>query len=90
MASGSGQTLSSTRISSQLAETLAENSTTFNPEIESTKISTTSTPWAQLTTKSIFFKEIEISDDKSILGREKMETSSTHEITDISRTFFYH
>ena len=91
MTSGPGQTLSSTRIGSQLAETLAETSTLFNPEIESTKISTTSTPWARLTTKSKFFKEIEISDDKSVLGREDMETSSTSEVIDpllISRAHF--
>ena len=71
-----------------MAETLAETSTTFNPEIESTKISTT---WARLTTKSGFFKEIELSDDKSILGREDMETSSTSKVTDpllISRKHF--
>ena len=74
-----------------MAETLAETSTTFNPEIESTKISTISTPWARLTTKSTFFKEIEILDDKSILGREDMETSSTSKVIDplmISRKQF--
>ena len=90
MASEPGQTLPSTTIASQLSETLAETSTTFNPEIESTKIST-STPWARLTTKSIFFKEIDISEEKCIIGREKIETSSTSEITDpllISRQHF--
>ena len=91
MTSGPGQTLSSTRFGSQLTETLAETSTLFNPEIESTKISTASMPWARLTTKSTFFKEIELSDDKSILGREDMETSSTSKVTDpllISRKHF--